>query len=121
MVNVVLLVGVVVETWEERGAQYVSLRTGGGNSRGKDWEEIAVVRFYGETTKYTNGLARGQLVRIDASVKARKKQQGDGYFVDVEGRYLRAIEEVRPQVNSGGQHTRTSAKPRPADDSDTPF
>ncbi len=117
MLNQVTLIGRVTEVWDERGAQYVALVTASGNSKGKDWTEIAVVRFYGDSTKYAANLGNGDLVRVDASVKARKKTSGGGYFVDVEARYLKVLSA--PTTGTAAQHTRTTSSTKPASDDDS--
>lgn len=121
MFNSATVIGTVVEVYEERGAQFVAVKTGGGVRKGGGgtWEEHAAIRFYGDVTKHLQGVAPGDLVRIDAAVKARPKNQGGGWFVDVEGRYLvvlQAPSAARPRP-APGPTARGNQRP----DDDIPF
>ncbi len=117
MLNQTTIIGVVVEVYEERGAVYVALQTGGGKKRdGGTFESHALVRCYADAVKaQLNGIAPGQLVRVDAEVKARRKNQGGGWFSDTEA--WRVSPLSMPKV-AGAQHTRTQAPSKPVDDSD---
>ncbi len=121
MLNQVTIIGVVVEVFEERGAMYVALQTGGGKKRdGGVFESNALVRCYAEAVKaQLNDIAPGQLVRVDAEVKARRKSQGGGWFSDVEAWRVSTLTMPMPKV-LGAQHSRGQA---PADDDSdmTPF
>ena len=115
MINTGLVVGRVTEVADDRDAVIVVVKTGGGVARGsgKAWEEFAACRFYGDAKKWANGLAPGDLVKVDGSVKSRKSDKG-GWFSSFEARYLQKME-----VPGAAKHTRVSA-PKPADDDDFP-
>ena len=119
MINTGLVVGRVTEVADDRDAVIVVVKTGGGTSRaGKAWEEFAACRFYGDAKKWANGLAPGDLVKVDGSVKSRKSDKG-GWFSSFEARYLQKME-----VPGAAKHTRTTAAAPPPpsdDDSNLPF
>ncbi len=122
MLNQTTIIGRVVEVLPDRDAINVVIRTGSGEKNGRAWDELAVVRFWGDVKKYTDNLGVNDLVRVDASVKSRPATKG-GYFTACEARYLKRIEGGAQPAAARGEPPKLWNEPKPADDDidDTPF
>jgi hypothetical protein len=119
MINIAIVVGTVVEAFEERGATFVVLKIASGSKQsGGSWEELVACRFWGDAVKYAQKCEAGALVRVDGSIKSRKGDKG-GWFTGFEARFASVIAPstaVAPKATSKAAEAAAHGY-----DSDVPF